>query len=269
MAGGSKSNLFSIFGGKKRIPKDSYKSYLAWAIGVDAALFWLPGAGDFFILFCRGMWWLNGYNTDKMMAETLINAAGELLPFVPCSTSFVFISYRINKANTEPIEGEEIGQHPQTEEAEGKAIRALQGKNTSKPGSGPEQQGAPQQGSGGGPEKKANGTGGSRDAEHLVNKDGTRPQSQSLKETQNKTTPTSNKSVDGVTPQKKNEPAKKPSYQPTQPVFKQQSANDNTQVDAPESEELSDGDIEEPEQPEVPDNDTSNGEFFDNARRVA
>ena len=75
------------------------------------------------------MWWLNGYNTDKMMAETLLNAAGELLPFVPCSTSFVFISYRINKANTEPLAGEESEGKSRTEEAEGKAIRALQGKN--------------------------------------------------------------------------------------------------------------------------------------------
>ena len=263
MAGGSKNNLFSFFGGKKRIPKDSYKSYLAWAIFVDAAFFWLPGAGDFFILFCRGMWWLNGYNTDKMMAETLLNAAAELLPFVPCSTTFVFISYRINKANTEPIAGEEIGEHPRIEEAEGKAIRALEGRNMNKSSSGPEQQGAPPQAGGAG--KKA---GESRDAEHLVNKEGARPQSQSLKETPNKSAPASNKSVDGVAPPKKNEPAPRPAYQPTQPVFKRP-ANDNAPVEAPASEEVLDEDIEEPEESEVSDNDNNEGEFFDNARRVA
>jgi len=257
--------MFSIFGGKKRIPKDSYKAYLTWAIAVDAALFWLPGAGDFFILYCRGMWWLNGYNTDKMMAETLLNAAGELLPFVPCSTSFVFISYRINKANTEPLAGEESEGKSRTEEAEGKAIRALQGKNPGTQGGGPEKQATPEKS--GGPENRAGGTGGNRDAEHLVNKDSGRPQSQSLKETSNKSTPTSNKSVDGVNPQKKNEPAQKPAYQPTQPAFRRPPANDDAPIEAPESEELPDTDIEEPEETATPNNDE--GEFFDNARRVA
>ncbi|MBP6945732.1 MAG: hypothetical protein KBC74_02425 [Candidatus Pacebacteria bacterium] len=265
MAEGSKSNIFSIFGGKKRIPRDSYKSYLAWAIAVDAALFWLPGAGDFFILYCRGMWWLNGYNTDKMMAETLLNAAGELLPFVPCSTSFVFISYRINKANTEPLAGEESEGKSRTEEAEGKAIRALQGKNPGTQDGGAPTQGSPEK-SGGTP-KTTGGTEGNRDAEHLVNKDSGRPQSQSLKETPNKSTPTSNKSVDGVNPQKKNEPVQKPAYQPTQPAFRRPPANDNAPTEAPESEELPDADIEEPEQTDTPNND--GGEFFDNARRVA
>lgn len=266
MAEGSKSNMFSIFGGKKRIPKDSYKSYLAWAIGVDVAFFWLPGAGDFFILFCRGMWWLNGYNTDKMMAETLLNAAGELVPFVPCATSFVFISYRINKANTEPLAGEESEGKSRTEDAEGKAIRALQGKNPSAQGSGPAKQDAPEKS--GGSQNKAGESGRSRDAEHLVNKEGSRPASQ-LKEAPNKTAPTSQKSVDGVTPQKKNEPTKKPGYQPTQPAFKRQPANDTAPIEAPESENMSDEDREEPEQSEVSDNDNDEGEFFDNARRVA
>lgn len=104
----------SSFRNNKRIPEDSYKSYLMWAIAVDLLLCWLPGAGDAFIAYCRGMWWLNGYNTDKMTTTTIMNAIGELVPFVPSSTIFVWISYRINKANTKTPE-EEVAEEKKTQ----------------------------------------------------------------------------------------------------------------------------------------------------------
>lgn len=273
MAGGSKSNMFSIFGGKKRIPKDSYKAYLTWAIAVDAALFWLPGAGSVYTGFCYGMWWLNGYYLDKVTGRAATAMVAEILPFLPAASWFVWSSYKINKANTEPLAGEESEGGSRTEEAEGKAIRALQGRNRVPQNSGAEQPGGAKQGSGGS-EKKAGGAGETRDAEHLVNKEGARPQGQSLKETPNKSTPASNKSVDGIAPQKKNEPAQRPAYQPTQPAFRRQAANDNAPTEAPESEELPDEDIEEPEQTETPgdeaeDGDGDGGDRFNNAKRVA
>lgn len=104
-----KSRTSSLFRGKKRMPKDAYDSTFKWALAVDLLLFWLPGAGTAFIAACRGTWYINGYYTDKMTVQTVTNAIVELVPvvsFFPSATVFTWLSYKINKANTQAPEEE-------------------------------------------------------------------------------------------------------------------------------------------------------------------
>ncbi len=107
-----KSGVSSFFERNKRIPKSSYHVYLYAALVVDVLFFWAPVVGTIFILWCRGLWWLNGYYTDKMSTVTLSNAIVELIPgvsFFPSATVFIVIANLINVANTEPIPGETRG----------------------------------------------------------------------------------------------------------------------------------------------------------------
>ncbi len=253
MAGETKNNLFSFFGGKKRIPKDSYDAYLKVAIIVDFVLCWLPLAGTVFICYCRGMWWLNGYKTDKMLATTLVNAALEAVPglsFSPSCTLFIWFSYRINKAGTDPLEGEE-GAESKAERAQDVAFRALRRKNARGQNNNeteqPEGQGNEQGGSGkmSGKEERSERSAGEKE-----------PRSQSpLKDAPNQNTPKEDKPVDGIAPAPRNSLEKKPEYKPRQPVFKQQPANDNAPAAS--------------ESPELPNQDENEEEYFDNAKRVA
>lgn len=88
------------FTGTKRIPEESYRSYLHAAWFVDAVFCWLPGAGDFFIMYCRGMYQINRYSTNNMETTTVMNLIGEWIPFMPSCTLFVWTSYKINLKNT-------------------------------------------------------------------------------------------------------------------------------------------------------------------------
>lgn len=90
----------SLFSGSKQIPEASYQGYLYSAWIVDGAFFWLPGADTTFIGFCRLMYLINGYHTDKIAVTTAVNALAGLLPLVPCSTLFVWTSYKINVFET-------------------------------------------------------------------------------------------------------------------------------------------------------------------------
>jgi hypothetical protein len=106
MADGEAQNPIDLFGGSKRIPKNSFYGYLFSAIAVDLLFFWLPGAGDVFIAFCRGMYWLNGYKTDKMAMATFVDMAIEAIPLVealPGATAFVIWSYAVNVAETSKL----------------------------------------------------------------------------------------------------------------------------------------------------------------------
>jgi len=247
MAGDAKGNLFSFFGGGKRIPKSSYESYLKAALLIDVVFCWMPLAGTVFIGYCRGMWWLNGYKTDKMLATTLVNAATEALPglsFFPSCSVFVWLSYRINKAGTDPLEGE--GEDSKIERAQNVAFRAFRRKagRDAKSTEAEPPESAPE----GPPGKKAD-EGRSPSVENSR-------KGPSLQDTPKQEAPKENKAVDGIAPRAQSGVEKDKGYQPRQPVFRQQPANDNQPA-----ENASEGEL--PEQGE------QGEEYFDNARRVA
>ncbi len=95
--------MAGFFSGDKKIPSISFWGYLFGAVAVDILLCdWLPGAGTAFVLFCRGMYMINGYKTDKMLTTTAVNAVIGFVPILADVTSIVFVvtSYRINAAET-------------------------------------------------------------------------------------------------------------------------------------------------------------------------
>lgn len=250
----------SSFRNKKRIPEDSYKSYLTWAIVVDLLLCWLPGAGDVFIAYCRGMWWLNGYNTDKMTTETIINAIVELIPgvsFFPSATVFVWVSYRINKANTKAPEEEAADEKKsQSERAQAFAFQYIGGKagiNTTEP-----QNQTPE------PKQKPEG-GNTPTAEPRVST----LENKNVDTGQGKTL----ENKGGSTPRATNlnEP-KKPEYQERQPAFKKRGGQENNEV-----QQLDRRDEAEPEvllasndnEPPVGNESADEEDRFDNVRLVA
>jgi len=105
----------SFFGGSRRIPRGSFYAYLFSGAAVDVLAFWLPGAGDVFILWCRGWYWLNGYKTEGMGMATGADMAVEAIPIMealPGATAFVIWSYVVNVLNTEgeeePIAGSSL-----------------------------------------------------------------------------------------------------------------------------------------------------------------
>lgn len=249
MAGDAKGNLFSFFGGKKRIPKDSYETYLKVAMFVDLAFCWMPLAGTVFIGYCRGLWWLNGYKTDKMLATTLVNAAVEMFPglsFFPSCTAFIWFSYRINKAGTEPLEGEE-GATSRAERAQDVAFRAMRRKSAREQSA---QEKEPEE-TASGAQEPGKGKEGREPSPAKESPQGSSPLRDTPKET-----PRQNKSVDGTVPPSRNAPEKKPAYTPRQPVFKQQRASEGEPSEAVETGEP------------LPQNDNGE-EYFDNAKRVA
>lgn len=101
------SNPFDfIGGGKKRIPFRSFVAYFAGAAFVDFLLFWLPGAGTLYILWCRGWYFINSYKTSKMALATWGDAAIEIVPVLealPGCMFFVGVTYAINLAETEAL----------------------------------------------------------------------------------------------------------------------------------------------------------------------
>lgn len=97
-----------MFGGRKRIPRESFYGYLFAGAVVDGIgwFFGVPGLGDIYILGCRGMYYLNGYKTDKMAAATWADAAIEAVPglsVLPSATAFAVWTYVINVAETSTV----------------------------------------------------------------------------------------------------------------------------------------------------------------------
>jgi len=102
----SGTSLTSFFAGNKRIPSDSFWAYMFSAIAVDVVLGqWMPGAGTVFVCFCRGMYMLNGYKTDKMLTTTAITAAAGFFPIIEdfATVAFVGFTYMTNVAETNKI----------------------------------------------------------------------------------------------------------------------------------------------------------------------
>ena len=90
----------------KRIPSDSFWAYMFSAIAVDVVLGqWMPGAGTVFVCFCRGMYMLNGYKTDKMLTTTAITAAAGFFPIIEdfATVAFVGFTYMTNVAETNKL----------------------------------------------------------------------------------------------------------------------------------------------------------------------
>jgi hypothetical protein len=108
--GGSPAKKFNpkaiasgLFSGHKRIPSTSFYGYLFAAIAVDIVLSdWLPGSGTAFVMTCRGMYFIQQYKTDKMLATTVINAGLGFFPIIADFTNiaFVVVTYAINVAET-------------------------------------------------------------------------------------------------------------------------------------------------------------------------
>lgn len=96
--------------GKRRISPEAFRAYLFVAVCID--LTGLPVLGTVFIAYCRGQYWLNGYQTDNMLTTTLLHMLAELLPIVPASTSFVIHSYLLNRATTKKPTEEEKENKP-------------------------------------------------------------------------------------------------------------------------------------------------------------
>ena len=121
------SNPFNfIGGGHQRISFRSFVSYLFFALLVDFFLWWLPGAGTFFILWCRGLYFINDYRTNKMWLATWVNAIAEIFPIIeiwPGCTVFVCVSYGINVAETKKAieEAEELEKAEKKSELAAKA----------------------------------------------------------------------------------------------------------------------------------------------------
>lgn len=233
LASSAKSKLPSLFGGNKRIPSSSFYAYLFSGIAVDVLAFWLPGAGDIFIAYCRGMYWLNGYKTDKMGMATFIDMAVEAIPFLealPGATAFVIWSYAINVAETteagSSFAGKALSEKAAQMGAEAAAARSigkgLQGLNGTKPldGTAPHPTGPNADRNVGYGEKTATAGGAAGAPTTAADKNigygngGPRNASQEK-----------NKNVDGIAPREGRAP-QNTGYTPTQPVFRKP-ANDN------------------------------------------
>jgi hypothetical protein len=110
--GGSGTSLSSLFAGNKRIPRESFYAYLFSSLAVDAVeLMGLIGAADVYIAFCRGMYWLNGYKTDKMGVATGVDAVLGVVPVAGAlsATLFTVWTYGINVGETNKLGSVAVG----------------------------------------------------------------------------------------------------------------------------------------------------------------
>lgn len=208
------SGISSFFSGNKRIPQLSFWGYLFGAAVADILLCdWCPGAGTAFVMFCRGMYMLNGYKTDKMTTTTAVNAIAGFIPIVADFTSIIFVvtSYNINHVETKPAEGEKRQSRTQqlisfgtSYATAGATAASLKGLGAAK-GASEIGGSAAYEGTRGNP-ADANKTTAYKNTEHEQQKDSAYQK---------------DKSVDGIT-----RPAG-PRYVPRQPVFRQKPSNDN------------------------------------------
>ncbi len=88
----------------KRMSKDTFWAYIWAALAVDLIFgWWCPFAGDAFMCFCMGMWWLAGYNTGPVLGwkkiAALIAGVFPIIELVAC-VLFVTSSYAENLKNT-------------------------------------------------------------------------------------------------------------------------------------------------------------------------
>ncbi|TAJ13899.1 hypothetical protein EPO56_02815 [Patescibacteria group bacterium] len=226
-----KSKAASFFKGKKRIPEDSYKAWLTWAIIVDLLLCWLPGAGSVYISFCYGIWWLNGYYLDKATSKAVTGAIAEIVPFVPAASWFVWSSYKINKLNTQAPEEE-----AEQEAEENKAVKNQAGMFAF-------------QYVGGKSDTETSAANDNQPRAETIAKTQNPPLQQTASTLENKNPETSQASTLGL--------SESGGYQPRQPAFRQNASQNNNDPES-QTDLLS--------EPPLNDAESDDGDYFDNAR---
>ncbi|MBI3573653.1 hypothetical protein HY090_01225 [Candidatus Kaiserbacteria bacterium] len=112
---GAGSGGFSFLSGDKRIPSDSFYAYLFPAVVIDGITFFfpfIPGLGTVYISYCRLMYYINGYKTNRMQTQTFIDAGIEFFPgfeAIPATSAFVIGTYMVNFAETKPVNDNKEG----------------------------------------------------------------------------------------------------------------------------------------------------------------